>query len=285
MKYHSKIQISPCEFTKPKADGVNIRILIIINFRIMARQKSIFKIEGTIADVTFYKSKDGYLVREKGGITSERYRNDPNFQRTRENSSEFGRAGKAGKTLRNSLRSLLKDVADYRMTSRLTQQMMKVIQLDSTSTRGQRNVIDGETELLKGFDFNQNAKLNNCFFAPYTITLNRATGEAKAALTSFIPTDAIAIPEAATHYKIVTAATAVDFEAETFVSVEKSSDILPINTSASPELELDNQLPTDLSQPLFYVLGISFYQEVNGEMYLLKNGAYNALQIVKVVGV
>jgi hypothetical protein len=28
------------------------------------------------------------------------------------------------------------------------------------------------------------------------------------------------------------------------------------------------------------VLGIEFYQEVNGQMYALKNGAYNALAVV-----
>lgn len=251
----------------------------------MARQKSIFKIEGTIGDVTFYKSKDGFLVREKGGVSSERYRNDPNFQRVRENSSEFGRAGKAGKTLRTSLRSLLKEIADYRMTSRLTQQMMRVIQQDATSTRGQRNVIDGETELLEGFDFNLNAKLGSNFFAPFTVTLERASGSAGVELPPYSPTEAIAAPAGATHFKIKTAATAVDFEAETSVTVEESSELLPLSTATTTPLELHNDLPTGLTQPLFYVLGINFYQEVNGEMYPLKNGAYNALQVVKVVGV
>lgn len=251
----------------------------------MARQKSIFKIEGTLGDVTFYKSKDGFLVREKGGITSERFKNDPNFQRTRENSSEFGRAGKAGKTLRNSLRSLLKEVADYRMTSRLTQQMMRVIQLDTVSTRGQRNVIDGETELLQGFDFNQNAKLSSCFFAPYTVTLERSTGEAGLSVPAFVPTQVIAAPGGATHFKIVAAATAVDFEAEMFVTKDQSTTVLPWNSTESTLITLDNALPQGLSQPLFYAFGINFYQEVNGEMYPLKNGAYNALQLVKVVGV
>jgi hypothetical protein len=37
----------------------------------MARQKGIIKLDGTIGDITFYKSKDGYLAREKGGIPAE----------------------------------------------------------------------------------------------------------------------------------------------------------------------------------------------------------------------
>ena len=129
----------------------------------MARQRSIIKLDGTIGGITFYKSKDGYLAREKGGIPAERIRTDPAFQRTRENGAEFGRAGKAGKVLRNSIRQLLQNVNDSRMVSRLTKEMVKVIQMDATNPRGQRNVIDGEAELLIGFDFNANGKLGNTF--------------------------------------------------------------------------------------------------------------------------
>ncbi len=32
----------------------------------MAQQKSILKLRGTIGGISFYKSKDGYLAREKG---------------------------------------------------------------------------------------------------------------------------------------------------------------------------------------------------------------------------
>lgn len=60
----------------------------------MARQKGIIKLKGTIGDITFYKTQDGHLAREKGGIDASRIKSDPAFQRTRENGSEFGRAGK-----------------------------------------------------------------------------------------------------------------------------------------------------------------------------------------------
>ena len=120
----------------------------------MARQKGIIKLKGTIGDITFYKTQDGHLAREKGGIDASRIANDPAFQRTRENGSEFGRAGKAGKLMRTAFRGALLKAADGRMVSRLTQRMIKVIQADSTSDRGMRNVIDGEAELLFGFEFN-----------------------------------------------------------------------------------------------------------------------------------
>jgi hypothetical protein len=39
------------------------------------------------------------------------------------------------------------------------------------------------------------------------------------------------------------------------------------------------------THPLFLLLCIQFFQEVNGVQYPLKNGAFNALNIVKVEGV
>ena len=38
----------------------------------MAKQSGIIKLEGTIGDVTFYKSKDGLLARSKGGVDASR---------------------------------------------------------------------------------------------------------------------------------------------------------------------------------------------------------------------
>ena len=142
----------------------------IIN--IMARQKGLIKLDGTIGGITFYKTQDGYLAREKGGVDGDRIANDPNFQRTRENGAEFGRAGKAGKLLRNSLRVLMQNASDRRMVGRLTAKMVKVIQADVTNTRGQRKVIDGEAEILTGFEFNINGKLGNTIYAPFTSAID-----------------------------------------------------------------------------------------------------------------
>ena len=41
--------------------------------------------------------------------------------------------------------------------------MVKVIQADTVSERGLRNVIDGEAELLFGFEFNIRGKIRNHF--------------------------------------------------------------------------------------------------------------------------
>lgn len=250
----------------------------------MAKQKGIIKLDGTIGGITFYKSQDGYLAREKGGVSAEKIANDPNFQRTRENGEEFGRAGKAGKLLRNSIRAMLQNASDSRMVSRLTAEMVKVIQEDVTNNRGLRNVIDGEAELLEGFEFNRNGKLGTTLYAPFIGTIDRVAGTLTATIPSFVPINMIAAPGGTTHFKVVSAGTEIDFENETFVMDSQASAILPWDATATAALSLANAVTANSTHPLFLALGVEFYQEVNGQMYSLKNGSYNPLALIKVDG-
>jgi hypothetical protein len=250
----------------------------------MARQKGIIKLKGTIGDITFYKTKDGHLVREKGGVDASRIANDPAFQRTRENGSEFGRAGKAGKTLRTALRTLLLNSADNRMVSRLTQAMVKVIQADLVNERGLRNVIDGEAELLVGFEFNIGGKLGTSLFAPFVGAIDRVAGEITVDLASFIPANMIAAPSGTTHFKIISAGAEIDFEAEVFVTANSETAILPWEMTPTVAINHLNAVNPNSTKPLFLALGVEFYQEVNGRMYPLKNGSYNPLALVQVSG-
>ena len=251
----------------------------------MARQKGIIKLDGTIGDITFYKSQDGYLAREKGGVSADRIANDPNFQRTRENGEEFGRAGKAGKMLRTSIRGLLQNVADGRMVGRLTQEMVKVLQADVTSVRGKRNIIDGEAELLEGFEFNIRSKLGTTLFAPFTAVIDRVAGTLNVVVASFIPNNMVAAPGGSTHFKLMSAGAAVDFENETFEVDTNETAQMPLDSIATAVINLSNSVTANSTNPLFLALGIEFYQEVNGVKYSLKNGSYNALSLVKVNGV
>lgn len=249
----------------------------------MARQTGIIKLKGTIGGMTFYKtSADGHLVREKGGIEKSRIDSDPAFQRTRENGSEFGRAGKAGKLLRTALRPLLLNSADGRMVSRLTQAMVKVIQADTVSERGLRNVIDGEAELLFGFEFNIRGKLGTSLYAPFVGAIDRVSGEITVDLASFVPSNMLAAPSGTTHFKIISAGAEVDFEAETYVVATSETAILPWDATATAVISQTNAVTAASTKPLFLALGVEFYQEINGQMYPLKNGAFNPLSIVKV---
>ena len=186
--------------------------------------------------------------------------------------------------MRNAIRALLQNASDSRMVSRLTQIMVDVIHEDTTNPRGQRNVIDGEAELLEGFEFNINGKLGTTLYAPFTGTIDRVAGTLTANVPAFVPINMIAAPGGTTHFKIVSAGAEVDFENETFVMDSQATAVLPWDATATAVINLTNAVTANSTHPLFLALGIEFYQQVNGQMYPLKNGAYNALALVKVSG-
>lgn len=250
----------------------------------MARQKGIIKLKGTIGDITFYKSQDGYVAREKGGVDANRIATDPVFQRTRENGAEFGRAGKAGRMLRTALNALLINSKDSKMVGRLTREMVKVIQADITNERGLRNVIDGEAELLLGFEFNIRGKLGTTLYTPFTAAIDRATGLLTVDFEPFIPANMVNAPSGATHFQIASGGAEIDFEAETYVIQTSETGILPWDSTLTAAIAHSNAVTAASTKPLFIALGVVFYQEVNGQMYPLKNGAFNPLALVKVSG-
>jgi len=248
----------------------------------MARQNGIIKLKGTIGGITFYKTSDGDLAREKGGIDASRIKNDPAFQRTRENGAEFGTAGKGGKLVRNAIRILLQNAKDKRVVSRLTTDLLKVVKTDSNNERGLRTVQDGDMKMLKGFEFNINGKLSSTLFTDFVSAFDRVAGDGSINIGAFSPAVRIAAPAGTTHFKVVTGVAELDFKHEVSVFESDETAILPYDNANTAAIALSANITANSTLPVFQVLGIEFYQEVNGQMYPLKNGAYNALSIVEI---
>ncbi len=248
----------------------------------MARQKGIIKLTGKVGDLSFYRTQDGYLAREKGGVEGERIKNDPAFVRTRENGAEFGSSASSGKLLRDSIRPMMQNASDGRVTSRLTKVMTQVKNLDSNSARGERNVGVGITTpeakaLLKGFNFNNKAVLGSILFNSYAV--DTITGEIT--LDDLAPLNEINAPSGATHITIRGAWAKVDFVTGDSELQESNVVNLPIDATSTNVILTPNAAPTATGTDLFLLM-LEFFQEVNGAQYVLKNGAYNALSIVEV---
>lgn len=248
----------------------------------MARQVGIIKLEGGIGDLSFYKTKDGHLARTKGGVDGKRIASDPAFQRTRENGSEFGTSAKGSKLLRTALRLLLQNASDSRVSNRLTKRVLEIVKTDATNERGLRVVSQGDITQLDKFEFNIGGKLSSLLFAPYDQSIDRTSGAIVMSLPDFIPVNSIVAPKGTTHFKIVVGGAEVNFDTETFVFDSDASAILPWDAATVAALVLTAGLTANSTNPIFQVIGVEFYQEVNGQMYSLKNGAYNALAIVGV---
>ena len=248
----------------------------------MAKQDGILKIQGTLDNLTFYKSTDGYVVRTKGGVSRSRILNDPSYARTRENGAEFGGSASSGKLLRNALGTLLFNAKDAKLSSRLMKVMSDVKNLDAVSVRGERNVAVGiQTDAgklaLKGFDFNARAALNSVLYCPFS--LNEVTGAIE--LVNFNAKMQLRAPEGASHFTMQNAVLLIDFE--TGLSAIEYSNLV------SNELQATNlnivlaptAFPTGDGVPMYFML-IEFFKRMNGLDYPLNNGAYNVLNLVRV---
>ncbi|MFI2741245.1 hypothetical protein ACG2LH_00785 [Zhouia sp. PK063] len=248
----------------------------------MAKQSGIIKLEGLLGDISFYKTSEGFKVREKGGVSAKRIANDPAFQRTRENNAEFGQAGKSSKILRNALQLVVQKAKDKYMTSRLTTAMLAVVKTDTQHTRGQRMAANGNLQLLRNFEFNSNGKLDAALLVLYALEVNRTAGEVQLALEEYQPNSLIVPPAGTTHYQISLALAEVDLTAGTFVFAMKQTEVLPYNATNVAAETLTAAITPETTLPVFVVLGVEFFQEVNGAMYSLKNGSYNALKLIAV---
>lgn len=249
----------------------------------MARQKGLLNIEGTVGGMTFYRTKDGNLVREKGGVSKERIANDPAFARTRENGSEFGAAGTSGKLLRDSIRPLMAGASDNRVTSRVTQLMTQIQKYDTTSVRGKRNVGTASANasakaLLKNFNFNKDAILGAVLFKP--IEVDTDTGAIT--IGDLEPKNDINFPSGATHAKISGGIANINFSTGETTVEYTNKESIAIDASSTDVTLTPSDLPTG-SGTVMYFIKVEFLQLMNGVNYALKNGAFNALAIIEVI--
>lgn len=249
----------------------------------MAKTSGVIKIEGTVEDLTFYKKDGKNFVRKKGGISKERISSDPNFVRTRENNNEFSHSGSSGKILKLAIGSLVFKAKDSKLSSRLLQLMSRIKNLDTVSARGNRQVsvgigTDEGKQLLKGFDFNANAPLKSVFFANYN--LDTVTGVTT--VTDFIPLEQLMYPQGSTHISLQSAIVHLDFATQESEIALSNLVNLPLNLTMSTSVLTPSSVPAGTGIQLFLLL-VSFYQEINGVQYSLKNEEYNVLNVVEVI--
>ena len=248
----------------------------------MAQPEGLIKLTGRIGDLTFYKTKYGIRVRKTKGVDPKRLLNDPCFERSRESSSEFGRACTAGKVLRYAVKLLTADLPDSGMCNRLMKEMLKVIQADAEHGRGLRKVMAANTELLNGFEFNAAGLVGRRLGSAYVCKIDRDFGGASLSFAEFSPISLINGPLGATHFKFKLAVAAVDFDHGDYEMDMQESDYFLLNSLILTPITLTCNFSSASEHPIFLMLGINFYGESKGEFYPLHNSSYNGLRIVLV---
>ena len=235
---------------------------------------------GAMNNMSYYKSKDGIMVKMKSVISKDKFKTK-SFEITHRNNLEFGLAGKAGKTLRNAVQKIILNSKDSRLPSRLTTLLLQIAKTDTTSKHGERNAGKGQLEKLDRFNFNADADMVSAFPVNYTWNIDRVSGDLTLDIPTFNPLKDLPVAEGATHFRLVSAGSEVDFETDSFDTKIFESNELSLTDPAGP-FNVIHKLTPASTKPLFLFLGIQYYQDINGAKALIQSNSANGLTIVKV---
>lgn len=236
---------------------------------LMAKQTGIISFTGPMGGISFYKSQGEYRAREKSGPSRRTVLSSPRFIRTRENSEEFGRAVRAATMLRYSLGGLIRNskLADSGISGRLNGLFLKIVKSDPVGIRGKKIASRGELDMLETFEFHKEHPLGKIAPIAPVSSINTATGVMQTSIRPFDPQQRIQAPSAATHFKIVSAAAAIDFDKEQWLHHHTETGYLSLENDITETISLDHTLPTVEGQALLLTMGIVFYAETEEGAY------------------
>ena len=207
---------------------------------------------------------------------------DPAFELTRQNNTEFSRAGRAARLLHHTLKLGIRNTAHPYISGRLTKTMFNVLQSDPVNGRGERRVPQGVLSILEGFNFNRDTSLQNVLKAPYSIVFNQGAMHAIISFPKFISRAMIETASGAHAFMLTALAASIHFERETFPVEPVQADILDLSLQLHENLQL--QLPVIEHQPdhaVIVTLGIEFFHNIYGAIEPVDK-KHNVLAVVKV---
>ena len=237
----------------------------------MARAKSFIKLSGSLGETTFKKvGKKNYAI-EKVSISDGRMKSNSSFKSLRKNGRQMGNASKTSKAIRFALNSFVHHCKDSKMAGRLNAEVMKVLKRDTAPGAYVHGKIARaeNMELLLGFDFNDKVRLRATFNVPFTIEVNRETGEVKIHIASFIPASAIKSPRLATQFAIMAQVAGIDFDPAVdfkskYKSVDmKSSAVIALDNTPTAPVSITFKIKTGHVNTIIIALGVDFYDESN----------------------
>lgn len=223
------------------------------------------------------------MNRKKKTPDSKQIDKDAAFTRTRENMSEFGRAGEANRLVREAFVEVLRNISDRYVSGRLTKRMVRIIHSDPVRGRGERIVTPEALPLLEGFNFNRNKLLADTLYAAWYLYQDHAAGLFKVQMPFFNAGTMVDTQTNATAFSLTACAAAIDFEKRETSMVTQQSNLIQMNDTSTRSIQLNLILPPGNAHPVIITLGVEFYgmsiPKPPTPLYRLPN----AMAVIKVV--
>jgi hypothetical protein len=245
----------------------------------MAKQTGIFPIAGTIGGVNFYYRKGVPFARKAGGgFNGDAIKTKPSMERVRENSSEFGHCSTAKRVFKMALDPFLHEYKEGTLHGRMMKLFQEIKVCDTISMRGKRNlsVAMGTPmgqKLLQQFDFTPKQNVmrtlgNKGVFDWNTRTYTIADFDIRQ----------VKFMKNASHLKLTLGILRFDFASLEY-EMELGEPLLMDRGFAATGFVMDFSGAVETRHALsvqngnkMVFLGLKFYKEIDGEMYLMKEG-------------
>jgi hypothetical protein len=247
----------------------------------MAKVECVFKLSGTVGDLTFRQTQDGTVAQTKPGPSREKVLYGETFKLTRRNAAEFKLAAQEATMLRRGLTNALNGITNSSSSGRLNGVMYAAAMQDDYHDMGYRHASAGDLSLLEGFDFNKHLLLATALPIVFEHSLDVESGILKVEVPSFVARRKKGFPAEATHFRIVSCGAAVNFIEDRVSNDIKLSDLLPLSKKTPGVICLEHILKVGAGDVLVQVMGIRFYKLVNGKDILLSGGAMRIVEVAE----
>lgn len=234
----------------------------------MAKVNSLVPLQGTIGGITFYRAGGKNLARKQpvGG----RNLNAPNMVRVKENVGEFTNAAAYSKYVRAAFSALTKGAVAGSLTGLILATAKK---FDTVSNRGERSIKDlpaAELQTMAGFELNPVLSLDSVLSGANVFIASILTSAVDVGITECV----LRPPSGATHYDIIVQAANIERASGRILGTAKNLiNISPLPANNTLPAQTIQTQPTqsfwEVNEFLITCVGVRFYQEVNGFMYVL----------------
>lgn len=235
----------------------------------MAKQKGILLLAGTIGGINFYYLNGKPVARAAGGgFNGKAIRTKASMERVRENGSEFGHCSSVNKVFRQALLPIHNYHKFTFFHSRLMTLFTGLKDLDTVNERGKRHVAKGlETsagkQMLMDFKYTPECLPLKVFPFSYSLDWN-----APALIFPEVSANRALFIEGATHLSLQFGV--LDFNFETLMyDMQLAPPVFLAKDFMETSLSLSPTNPSTTVGTQIAVLGIRYYQEIEGEMYVL----------------
>ncbi|MGB3344519.1 MAG: hypothetical protein WBA61_11440 [Aequorivita sp.] len=247
----------------------------------MAKQTGPIRLKGTIGGINLYKHRTaGDLAREKGGgFSAEAYKNNKeSMARPRENATEFGHCSQVKSRFRLSLAPFLCVRKDGLLHGRLMQLFTKIKTLDRVNIRGERKVAPGlesplGRQLFENFVFTPRCGVLEVLGASVSFDFPSRTLS-----VSNLDIKNVRFPKGSTHLALTLGLLHFDFETLKY-QLKCSVPFYIDREYNTTSFDMNVDLP-DGGGVAMAVLGVKFYQQVEGTYYLFKSAKAVGLDIL-----